>query len=175
VVRRIATRDGKVLYERHGDGLGRVVGDAELGNMNRIFRAVVREGTATKAQFGNFDIGGKTGTSQDYRDAWFVGFTPYMVTGVWMGNDDNSPTKNVTGGSLPALVWRDVMEPAHAGFAPAPLPGYVAPVAPPQEVSDQVIVSEVDPPQQQDAYVPPVQKPKPKKKKYLFDFLFGRN
>jgi penicillin-binding protein 1A len=176
VVRRITTRDGNVLYERKGDGLGRVVGDAELGNMNRIFRAVVREGTATKAQFGNFDIGGKTGTSQDYRDAWFVGFTPYMVTGVWMGNDDNSPTKNVTGGSLPAQVWRDVMEPAHVGFAPASLPGFVAPVAQPQTITDQVIVSEADPQQQEQAVAAdPVQKPKKKKKKYLFDFLFGKD
>ena len=176
VVRRITTRDGSVLYERKGDGLGRVVGDAELGNMNRIFRAVVREGTATKAQFGDFDIGGKTGTSQDYRDAWFVGFTPYMVTGVWMGNDDNSPTKNVTGGSLPAQVWRDIMEPAHAGFAPASLPGYVTPVAQPQTVADQVIMSEADPQQQEQvAEAVPAQNLKKKKKKYLFDFLFGKN
>jgi penicillin-binding protein 1A len=143
VVNRIVTREGKVLYARKGDGLGRVVADAELGSMNRLFRAVVRQGTGTKAQFGNFDIGGKTGTSQDYRDAWFVGFTPYMVAGVWMGNDDNSPTKNVTGGSLPAQVWRDVMEPAHAGFAPAALPGYAEPVvAPPPE---DALVSEADP------------------------------
>jgi penicillin-binding protein 1A len=181
VVRRITTRDGQVLYEHGGDGLGQVVGDRELGEMNQLFRAVVRRGTATKAQFGDFDIGGKTGTSQDYRDAWFVGFSPYMVTGVWMGNDDNSPTKNVTGGSLPTLVWRDVMEPAHAGLIPAALPGYAAPEPAPQEVDDQVIVSEVDPQQQQVA-VPPAQEeiavvapPKKKKKKYLFDFLFGKN
>lgn len=169
VVRRIVTRDGKVLYERKGDGLGRVVADRELGNMNRIFRAVVREGTATKAQFGNFDIGGKTGTSQDYRDAWFVGFTPYMVAGIWMGNDDNSPTKNVTGGSLPTQVWRDVMEPAHAGFAPAALPGSVAA---PQQISGQVIISHFEPPPQQST---PIQTTKSKKKKYLFDFLFEKN
>ncbi len=169
VVRRIVARDGTVLYERKGDGLGRVMGETELGNMNRIFRAVVREGTATKAQFGNFDIGGKTGTSQDYRDAWFVGFTPYMVAGVWMGNDDNSPTKSVTGGSLPAQVWRDVMEPAHAGFTPAALPGSLAA---PQQISGQVIVSNAEPAQQTVA-PPPVAKPK--KKKYLFDYLFGKN
>lgn len=169
VVRRIVARDGTVLYERKGDGLGRVVGETELGNMNRIFRAVVREGTATKAQFGNFDIGGKTGTSQDYRDAWFVGFTPYMVTGVWMGNDDNSPTKSVTGGSLPAQVWRDVMEPAHAGFTPAALPGSVDA---PQQISGQVIVSNAEPTQQA---VAPTPVAKPKKKKYLFDYLFGKN
>jgi penicillin-binding protein 1A len=124
VIKRITTRDGKVLYERKGSGLGQVVSDTELGQMNRLFRAVVRQGTGTKAQFGNFDIGGKTGTSQDYRDAWFVGFTPYYVAGVWLGNDDNTPTKNVTGGSLPAQIWRDVMAPAHQGLAVAILPGH---------------------------------------------------
>jgi penicillin-binding protein 1A len=171
VVNRIVTRDGKILYERKGDGLGRVVSDADLGAMNRLFRAVVRQGTGTKAQFGDFDIGGKTGTSQDYRDAWFVGFTPYMVAGVWMGNDDNSPTKNVTGGSLPAQVWRDVMEPAHAGFAPAALPGYEA--VPSPNTGQDVVVSEADPlslaPDQpgQEIFVP-------NQRKGFFESLFGR-
>ena len=123
VVRRVTTRDGKVLYERKGDGLGQVVSPEALGEMNQLFRAVVRQGTGTKAQFGNWDIGGKTGTSQDYRDAWFVGFSPYLTAGVWLGNDDNSPTKQVTGGSLPAQIWRDVMEPAHQGLHWLPLPG----------------------------------------------------
>ena len=123
VVKRVITREGKVLYERKGDGLGQVVSAAAEGEMNQLFRAVVRQGTGTKAQFGNWDIGGKTGTSQDYRDAWFVGFTPYLTAGVWLGNDDNSPTKHVTGGSLPALIWRDVMEPAHQGLQWMPLPG----------------------------------------------------
>ncbi len=174
VVRRITTKDGKVLYEHGGDGLGQVITDRNLGEMNRLLRAVVRYGTGTKAQFGDFDIGGKTGTSQDYRDAWFIGFTPYMVTGVWMGNDDNTPTKNVTGGSLPAQVWRDVMEPAHQGLIPAVLPGTVE-----VEPSEQVAVLD---PQLTENAVPPAQEPAeitvpaPKKKKrYLFDFLFGKN
>ncbi len=123
VVKRITTREGKTLYERKGDGLGQVVSPEALGEMNQLLRAVVHQGTGTKAQFGNWDIGGKTGTSQDYRDAWFVGFSPYLTAGVWLGNDDNSPTKQVTGGSLPAVIWRDVMEPAHAGLQWLPLPG----------------------------------------------------
>ena len=123
VVKRITTREGKVLYEHKGNGLGQVITSTNLGQMNQLLRAVVREGTGTKAQFGNWDIGGKTGTSQDYRDAWFVGFTPYLTAAVWLGNDDNSPTKDVTGGSLPAQIWRDVMEPAHKGLKWLPLPG----------------------------------------------------
>jgi penicillin-binding protein 1A len=167
VVKRVVTRDGKLLYEHQGDGLGRVVSQHALGEMNRIFRAVLRQGTATKAQFSDFDIGGKTGTSQDYRDAWFVGFTPYLIAGVWMGNDDNSPTRKVTGGSLPAQVWRDVMEPAHAGLEPVSLPG-----GPAQE-DQKVIVSEVDPQAQSNDQSPPVVPPKTYRRKGFFESLFG--
>ncbi len=174
VVKRITTKDGQVLYERAGDGLGQVVADRELGEMNQLFRSVVRYGTATKAQFGDFDIGGKTGTSQDYRDAWFVGFTPYLVTGVWMGNDDNSPTKNVTGGSLPTQVWRDVMEPAHEGLIPSALPGYAEPVVAEVQAEEPIEVSEAQSPLQE-SEDPIVVQPKKKKKKYLFDFIFGKN
>ncbi len=172
VVTRISTKAGKVLYQRQGDGLGQVVSENDLGAMNILFRAVVREGTATKAQFGNLDIGGKTGTSQDYRDAWFVGFTPYYVTGVWMGNDDNSPTKRVTGGSLPALVWKDVMEEAHRGLEPRILPGRMAKPEP------DVVVAETDPsnvieedPQITDEDIAPVSRKK--RKRGLLARIFG--
>jgi len=124
-VRRIVTRDGQVIYERSGDGLGQAISNRDLGSMNSMMRAVVNEGTAKKAQIPGFDIAGKTGTSQDYRDAWFVGYSSYLVAGVWLGNDDNSPTKTVTGGSVPAAIWKDVMEVAHANLSPAPLPGYI--------------------------------------------------
>ena len=120
---RIASRDGEVLYERRGEGFGYAINNYDLGQMNEMLRGVVTAGTARRAQFGDFEIGGKTGTSQDYRDAWFIGYTTHLVGGVWVGNDDNSPTNKVTGGSIPAAVWRDVMEPAHWGLAPEPLPG----------------------------------------------------
>jgi penicillin-binding protein 1A len=123
LVTRITTRDGQLLYERHGDGFGPVISSYDVGTMNQMLRAVVTEGTGRRAQFGGFDIAGKTGTSQDYRDAWFIGYTSHLAAGVWVGNDDNSPTKQVTGGSLPADIWRDVMEVAHAGLPHVPLPG----------------------------------------------------
>ena len=91
--------------------------------MNRMMRLVVTDGTGSRAAFPDFDIAGKTGTSQDYRDAWFVGYTSELIAGVWVGNDDNSPTKKVTGGLLPAEIWHNVMEPAHRGLTPRPLPG----------------------------------------------------
>ena len=169
VVKRITTRDGKVLYQRSGNGLGQVVSPAMLGEMNTLFRAVVREGTGIKAQFGNWDIGGKTGTTQDYRDAWFIGFTPYLTAAVWLGNDDNSPTKKMTGGSLPAVVWRDVMEPAHKGLQWLPLPGQQ--VQPPD---NNVAMDQSGEGAGPDIAVNVPADPAPEKPKTIFDLLFGK-
>jgi penicillin-binding protein 1A len=123
VVTRIISRDGKIIYERQGDGLGLVIDGWSLGAMNAMLREVVRSGTGRRAQIEDHDIAGKTGTSQDYRDAWFLGYSAYLVGGVWVGNDDNSPTAKVTGGGLPAAIWKDIMQPAHAGLEFASLPG----------------------------------------------------
>ena len=165
-VTRISTRDGRVLYERSGTGFSAAISEHDLGAMNRMMRAVVTSGTGTKARFPAFDIGGKTGTSQDYRDAWFIGYTADYVAGVWVGNDDNSPTKKVTGGSLPALIWRDVMEPAHAGLTPRPLPGS-------EQSDDPGLVSLIE---EDDAGVAPSQAPRPARNRSLLDeigSLFG--
>jgi penicillin-binding protein 1A len=72
-----------------------------------VLAAVVREGTGKNARLPQQPSAGKTGTTQENRDAWFIGFTPELVVGVWVGNDDNTPTNNVTGGDLPAMIWRD--------------------------------------------------------------------
>ena len=79
-------------------------------------------GTARKAELPGWMAAGKTGTSQDFRDAWFIGYTANLVTGVWLGNDDNSPTKKATGGGLPVEVWTRFMRTAHQGVAVAGLP-----------------------------------------------------
>jgi penicillin-binding protein 1A len=86
----------------------------------------VRVGTAQKGQLPGWQSAGKTGTSQDFRDAWFVGYTAHLVTGVWLGNDDSSPTRRATGGGMPVDIWARFMRTAHQGVAVAALPGLSA-------------------------------------------------
>jgi penicillin-binding protein 1A len=92
--------------------------------------AVVTEGTGRAAQIGR-PAAGKTGTSQDFRDAWFVGFTAELVTGVWFGNDDGAPMRAVSGGRLPASLWHEYMATVLEGqpVKPLPMPAAAAPVA----------------------------------------------
>ena len=79
-------------------------------------------GTARKADLPGWEAAGKTGTSQDYRDAWFVGYTSQLITGVWLGNDDNSPTKKASGANLPVDIWSRYMRDALKGQVVAGLP-----------------------------------------------------
>jgi penicillin-binding protein 1A len=123
VVKRITTTDGKVLYERAGDGPGRVVDPAYVGMMNSMLRATLETGTGKKATIAGWPAAGKTGTSQDFRDAWFIGYTGTMVAGAWFGNDDGKPTKKASGSNLPAIAWQRFMTGALAGLAVADLPG----------------------------------------------------
>ena len=91
--------------------------------MNAMMRETLVSGTAQRAQLPGWAAAGKTGTSQDFRDAWFVGYTGHLVTGVWLGNDDSSPTKKATGGALPVDIWSRFMKVAHQGVPVASLPG----------------------------------------------------
>ncbi|MBI1621901.1 transglycosylase domain-containing protein [Aquamicrobium zhengzhouense] len=121
-VRRVTTAKGEVLYQ-HRPSTGPRVARAEIiGMMNSMMAGAVREGTARRAAFG-WPAAGKTGTSQNSRDAWFVGYTANLTTGVWMGNDDGSATKGLTGGQLPAETWHEFMTAAHEGVPVAQLPG----------------------------------------------------
>ncbi|MDC7789043.1 PBP1A family penicillin-binding protein [Rhodoplanes tepidamans] len=125
VVQRIRGPKGKVLYARPSSVLGRVVEPAYVAMMNQMMRETVRVGTARGAAGGlpGWPVAGKTGTSQDFRDAWFVGFTGHLVTGVWFGNDDNSPTRKMTGGGPPVETWAKFMRSAHDGVPIADLVG----------------------------------------------------
>ncbi|WP_262049257.1 transglycosylase domain-containing protein [Bradyrhizobium sp. Bra78] len=122
VVTRIRTLGGKLLYMRQPDERNQVIEPRYVGMMNAMMRETLISGTAKKAEIPGWPAAGKTGTSQDYRDAWFIGYTANLVTGVWLGNDDNSPTKKATGGGLPVEVWSRFMKAAHEGVPVANLP-----------------------------------------------------
>jgi len=122
-VERIRGSDGKTLYTRSSQALGRIVDARYVGMMNTMMRETLVSGTARRADLPGWLAAGKTGTSQDFRDAWFVGYTSRLVTGVWLGNDDNSPTKRAVGGGLPVEIWSRFMRTAHQGLAPSALPG----------------------------------------------------
>jgi penicillin-binding protein 1A len=121
-IEKVSTPTGEVLWERRSAGIPRVVSADVVAGMNRMMARTLDEGTARKAAFG-WPAAGKTGTTQSSRDVWFVGYTANLTTGVWFGNDDGSPTKNLTGGSLPAIAWHDFMRAAHEGIAMRDLPG----------------------------------------------------
>ncbi|MEX2641810.1 MAG: PBP1A family penicillin-binding protein [Acetobacterales bacterium] len=115
--------DGRLLYRRRGSGPGRVADAADVALMNDMLNAVVRWGTGRAAAVEGHPAAGKTGTSQNFRDAWFVGYTAHLVGGVWLGNDDGTPMEGVSGSGLPAKLWGDAMAVGHRGLAPKPLPG----------------------------------------------------
>jgi len=122
VVTKIRTTEGKVLYERQPEQPNQVIEPRNVAMMNTMMEETLLSGTAHKAELPGWTAAGKTGTSQDFRDAWFIGYTSNLVTGVWLGNDDNSPTKKATGGGLPVEVWTRFMKAAHQGVPVAQLP-----------------------------------------------------
>jgi len=123
IIKKITTVKGDVLYSRPDPLPIEVVAPSALGAMNALLASVVENGTGKAAQLAAHKAGGKTGTSQNFRDALFVGHTAHLVTGIWFGNDNNKPTKKLTGGSLPANAWKDFMEVAHSDLQPKDLPG----------------------------------------------------
>jgi penicillin-binding protein 1A len=123
VIERVSGGNGKVLYTRNEQQLGRIIEARYVAMMNTMMQETLTIGTAHKAALPGWPAAGKTGTSQDFRDAWFIGYTGHLVTAVWLGNDDGSPTKKITGGSLPVEIWSRFMRDAHQGVPVANLPG----------------------------------------------------
>ncbi|MEW6436670.1 MAG: PBP1A family penicillin-binding protein [Pseudomonadota bacterium] len=136
------------IYNSHGDLIyshdrdapppKQVFDKAKILDMVTMMRNVVQEGTGQRAKLDNIDMAGKTGTTNGFKDAWFNGYTGNFVGTIWFGNDDDTPTNNMTGGSLPAMTWHLIMTYAHEGIELKPLPGappfpvaHTAPTPPP--------------------------------------------
>lgn len=123
IIRRVRLNTGRVLFARGASLQKRVVRTADVGALNDMLNAAMVAGTGRRAALPRHPAAGKTGTTQDFRDAWFIGYTAHMTTGVWIGNDDGTPMRNVMGGNLPAEIWRAVMLEAHKDLTPTSLPG----------------------------------------------------
>ncbi|HYC25153.1 MAG TPA: PBP1A family penicillin-binding protein, partial [Roseiarcus sp.] len=122
VISKVRTANGKLLYVRKNSSFGRVIEPQYVAMMNTMMQETLLTGTAHKAELPGWQAAGKTGTSQEWRDAWFVGYSSYLVAGVWLGNDDGSPTKKTSGGNLPVEIWSRFMKTAHQGVEPQGLP-----------------------------------------------------
>src|SRR5579883_1013124 len=125
VISKVRTANGKLLYSRKNANFGRVIEPQYVSMMNAMMEETLLTGTAHRAELPGWQAAGKTGTSQEWRDAWFVGYTSALVAGVWLGNDDGSPTKKTSGGNLPVEIWSRFMKGALQGITPAGLPSGV--------------------------------------------------
>lgn len=126
----ISDRDGNIFYLRTKEGLSSAFDQRHVKALDDVLAQVVSRGTGQAARLSSVRVAGKTGTTQNYRDAWFVGYTPNLVTGIWMGNDDNSPMNRVGGGGYPARLWRAYVGEALQTVTPS------APVFVPQRTTE---------------------------------------
>jgi penicillin-binding protein 1A len=133
-------------WDRDGKKPRQVMRPDVAQNMIFMMNKVVEEGTGRRAQLDGIKAAGKTGTTNAYRDAWFMGYTGNFVCGVWFGNDDYSPTNRMTGGSLPAMTWHEIMAYAHQGLEIKPLPGLGPATAPKEPVVAENAPTEAAPP-----------------------------
>ena len=121
-IRRVRLSSGRVLYARAAPRIEQLIAPRLNGELSDMLHAAATEGTGRRAQIAGHAIAGKTGTTQDFRDAWFVGFTGHFTAGVWVGNDNGKAMDRVTGGGLPAMIWHELMAAAHEGRPPLTLP-----------------------------------------------------
>lgn len=123
----VKTGDGEAVYRREASFSGTAASPQALAALNAMLRSVVVSGTGRAAGLSKYDAYGKTGTTQDNRDAWFAGHAGGLVCVVWVGRDDNKPMGEITGGTAPAVIWREVMERALAARPPGSAPPLLTP------------------------------------------------
>jgi penicillin-binding protein 1A len=133
-------------FDRDGPKPRQVMPVQVAHDMNMMMNKVAEEGTGRRALLNGVRIAGKTGTTNAYRDAWFVAYSGNMVGGVWIGNDDYSSTNRMTGGSLPAMTWQAIMSYAHQGVELRPIPGLGPNPAPVPTPQTQAVASAGDRP-----------------------------
>ncbi len=126
VISKVTTVDGVVIYERGAPSEKRLLKPDVVSAMNDMLSTTLVSGTGRHAAIPPHPAAGKTGTTQDFKDAWFVGYTSHYTAAVWVGNDKAERMDKVVGGGLPASIWRDVMTVAHKDIDPVPLPGSYA-------------------------------------------------
>ncbi len=139
-IRQIRTRSGRILWRRRDSAPVSAMTNENAAAMIGLMAETVASGTGRAARLDDRPSAGKTGTTQDFRDAWFVGFSADLVCGVWVGNDDNAPMVHATGGGLPARIFKTFMESAEEGLPARPLPGATLappPVSAPEATDDQ--------------------------------------
>ncbi len=161
-IERIRTAAGKILYDHGAEGSARtgVISEPALGYMNQMLRQVIASGTGGRARVGGYDLAGKTGTTSDYKDAWFIGYTGGFVAAVWVGRDDNTAMKRVTGGAAPAEIWRAFMTAALPRLAAQAIPGS-PPIPVARDAIGDILSTDAAPPPTVDAEAPPTSEPAP--------------
>ncbi|QXX73503.1 transglycosylase domain-containing protein [Methylovirgula sp. HY1] len=145
----ITNSHGKVIYRHDRDTPPpkRIFDENVITELVSMMKQVVLAGTGRRAALDNIDVAGKTGTTNGYKDAWFMGYTGNYVGAIWFGNDDDTPTNRMTGGSLPAMTWHEIMAYAHQGIELKPLPGDPPPIAKTAPPTPAKTVAELGAPQ----------------------------